>query len=90
MSVCPEEYFHRPLRPDFQQWPFDVPSIMEILKQHQLTVVNGGNLSPAEIYSPTGQRWMDRALAAEANLRYATSASEKMIKVYEERLAKYK
>jgi hypothetical protein len=90
MTVCPEKYLHRPGYPNFQQWPFDVPSITDMLKRHQLTVVNGGDRSPAEIYSPTGQRWMDRALAAEANLRYVTSASEKMIKVYEERLARYK
>ena len=86
--ACDPKYLHCPDDPDCQKWPFDVPCIMEMLKNRGLMIVNAGDQSQADIHSPIYLTWMDRALRAEADVKYITSASEIMIKTYEERLAK--
>lgn len=90
MIACDPKYLHSPGYPDMSGWPFDVPIIMWWLKRYGFGVVNRGSGELADVFDAMGQRWMHRALSAEAHLRDSVRATELLVLMYEKKIAELK
>jgi hypothetical protein len=77
--ACDQKYLHAPPEADRSRWPFDTPILVVELKRRGLTIANAASLASAEIFDATGDRWMNRALRAEAHLRDTVKASEHLL-----------